>query len=340
MKKLLNKLFVPALASRPVSALATRIFGRGIPVFMIHRMKLEGQTTPGITPEYLRRCLHYLIDNDYTLISLEDIVQALRDETPLPEKSVAFTMDDGFIDQAHAAAPVFRELDCPLTFFVITDLIDQTLWPWDAKVSWIIDNADTSTITLQLPDELLRAKINSPRRRHSTRQIIRNIIKEMDAGQIPDTLARLAQAAGITVPEEAPPQYQSINWDIARELEQTGVRFAPHSKTHRILSKLGPEAARDEITGSWETLQRELSNPLKVFCYPTGRLFDYGPREIGLLKEAGFMGAATTTPGYIYPGNNNTEQLYAIPRFALPESMTYFIQYCSWIEHTNLRTMS
>ena len=332
MKKILNKLFVPVLASRPVSALATRFFFQGIPVFMIHRMEVEGQPTPGITPDHLRRCLKYLVDNDYTLISLEDAILALRNKTTLPDKSAVFTMDDGFIDQAQTAAPVFTEFNCPLTFFVITDMINQTIWPWDAQASWIIDNTSTSIINLQLPDEKLKLRINDKKSRHSVKQTVRNIIKEIDAELIPDTLARLAQSADVALPRNPPPHYKAINWDMARELETAGIRFAPHSKTHRILSKLRPETAREEILGSWDNLKRELSYPLKVFCYPTGRLFDYGPREINILKDSGFIGATSTLPGHIYINNQTENQLYSLPRFSLPESMTYFIQYCTWIE--------
>lgn len=334
MKDILHKLFVPALASRPVSALASRFFGRGIPIFMMHRMDVEGQPTPGITPDHLRCCLKYLADNDYTFISLEDVILALREGTTLPDKSVAFTMDDGFTDQALIAAPIFTQFNCPLTFFVITDMIDQSLWPWDSQASWIIDNTTKSIINLRLPDEQLQIRIDSTANRHTARSSIRNIIKELDAEQVPEILATLAQSANITLPDSAPSQYKSIDWDTARELERTGVRFAPHSKTHRMLSKLSPEIAREEILGSWDTLRKELSNPLKVFCYPTGRLLDYGPREKNILVEAGFMGAASSIPGYVYLDKPAEEQLFSLPRFALPESMTYFIQYCSWIEQT------
>jgi len=335
MKHLLNHLFVPALTSRPIAAIATRLFGVGIPVFMIHRLKMGDLVESGITPGHLRRCLRHLVENGYNFVSLDELILAIREQAPLPDKPVVFTMDDGFIEQARIAAPIFLEFDCPLTFFVITDMLDQTIWPWDAKVSWIIDNSPRHLVEIRYDDELLRLELTSNRKRRLARQKMRNFIKEIDAELIPDLLHDLVKAADVTIPDTAPPSYQAFDWDIARNLEKQGIRFAPHSRTHRILSKLNDEAVEDEILGSWRTLDKELSNPLKVFCYPTGRYFDYGPRELDILKQSDFLGAVSTLPGYIDIAAAPDHLLFSLPRFALPESMTYFIQYCSWIEHAN-----
>ena len=331
MKTLLKKLLIPPFASRLVSRVATRIFGRGIPIFLLHRITSE-TTNNSISADHLRRCLQYLVDNGYTFISLKTLVQAITEETPLPEKSVVFTMDDGFLDQAKIAVPIFLEFNCPLTFFVISDLLNQNLWPWDAQTSWIINNTRKNKITIDFPDETLHLEINEDNR-HEARELIRNYFKEVEATQIPLLLAQLAKAAELDLPQKAPQQYQALDWQQARDLEKQGICFAPHSISHRILSKLDSETAEKEILGSWQQLQNELVNPLNVFCYPTGRILDFGPREIDILKNHGFAGAVSTIPGYIVPDNNPTKRLYSMPRFELPSNMTDFIQYCSWIEH-------
>ena len=333
MKKLLKKIFIPAFASRPISALATSITGRGIPIFMMHRMAAEGQPSSGTTPEHLRDCLRYLVDNGYAFVSLEQVITAMTNQTTLPEKAVVFTMDDGFSDQGQIAAPIFLEFDCPLTFFVITSLLDKSLWPWDAQVSWIIDNSNKQSLDIILTDETFNIELGDSNQKRLAREIVRNTFKEIDAELVPDLLQQLADTAGVSIPEIPPPGFQPLDWDNARELEAMGVRFAPHSKTHRILSKLSRESAKDEILGSWETINRELNNPLKVFCYPTGRVLDFGPREIKILQDEGFIGAAATIAGYVEPENSSAEQVFRLPRLELPDSMTDFIQYCSWIEH-------
>ncbi|MDH5611254.1 MAG: polysaccharide deacetylase family protein [Gammaproteobacteria bacterium] len=333
MKKLLKKLFVPLLASAPVSAIATSFLGHGIPIFMIHRIKVEGQSNSGISPDHLRRCLRYLKDKDYTFVSLEDIIGSLNNQITLPKKSVSFTMDDGFLEQAEIAAPIFLEFNCPLTFFIITGLLDQILWPWDAQVSWIIDNTNKNHVVLKFEDEILNMILGNKNNRRNAREEIRNVIKEMNSESIPEIINNLADAADVQLPITAPNPYKSLNWEMARELESKGIRFAPHSMTHRILSKLNKKSAEEEIIGSWKILESELSNPLKVFCYPTGRVLDFGPREINILKKESFIGAVATLPGSV--DNNSAALLYCLPRFELPDNMTDFIQYCSWIERAN-----
>jgi peptidoglycan/xylan/chitin deacetylase (PgdA/CDA1 family) len=338
MTSLFNQLFMPILNSQPISALANRHYGCGIPIFMVHRIKTEGQSITGISQEHLRSCLRYLVENDYNFLSLEAIIQSLKNREPLPEKAVAFTMDDGYLDQARFASPIFLEFNCPVTFFVITGMIDQKLWPWDAQIAWVIENSKNPVIEMNLSDEVIHMDIDNALKKRHARRKIRDFIKEMDAELSYDSVCQLASAAGTPVPESAPADYQALNWEMARDLEKKGIRFAPHSRTHRILSKLGRDAVESEIRSSWESMASNLIRPLKVFCYPTGRKLDFGPREIDILKHEGFLGATSTIPGYVTNSAILEEQLFYLPRFELPESMNSFKQYCGWIEYAKWKT--
>jgi hypothetical protein len=167
------------LASR--DPLASRFLSHSIPIFSIHRLAQDGGTAGGITPGYLRNCLAYLYKEGYTQMALEDLIKALLDHTTLPDKAVVFTMDDGYIEQADITAPIFLEYDCPLTFFVITGMLDQSMWPWDAQVSWMINNTRETSLTLDVRDEIIRIDIPHSGGRDMTRRKLRDYIKEMDA---------------------------------------------------------------------------------------------------------------------------------------------------------------
>jgi peptidoglycan/xylan/chitin deacetylase (PgdA/CDA1 family) len=330
---LVKKLIVPPLASGPVSTVISNFLSPHVPVFLVHQLVHEKSQGNGITPDYLRRCLRYLVDNGHQFLSLEDAILALKNNEPLPKKAVVFTMDDGYHEQMTVAAPIFLEFDCPVTFFVITDMLDKSLWPWDARIAWLINNSPRRTLNIQFDDETLKLDIGTTNKKHLARARVRDYIKETDAENIDTELQQLAIAAGIDLPETTPPLYDTANWELARELEKQGVRFAPHSKTHRILSKMSAESAKHEIEHAWQRLNEELSRPLNVFCYPTGRLYDFGPREKTLLRENGFIGAVSTIPGYLATSGNEKPDLFSLPRFDLPGSMTDFMQYCTWIEH-------
>lgn len=328
------------LASRQITTIAHHLFDCGTPIFMLHRIAHHGQPKEGkIDPDHLRHCLEYLREKNYTYISLEELISALHHNESLPPKPVCFTMDDGYIDQAQIAAPVFLEYGCPVTFFVITGMLDQTIWPWDAQVSWIIESSKKTSLKSSAVVKQLGINRDEIISRRELRRSIQNAIKKIDAEVIPTVLQQLADTAGVTIPDTPPPDYQPMSWDSARQLEKQGVRFAPHSVTHNILSRLSQKSMEQEINQAWEIISNELEDPLKVFCYPNGRPIDFGVREMEALKKAGYLGAMSTTPDFVMTDKKSRNHIYSLPRFALPDNMTDFIQYCSWIECIKRRTL-
>jgi len=271
------------------------------------------------------------------LISLEQLVTALRNSQPLPSKAVAFTMDDGFSDQAKCAAPVFEEFNCPLTFFVITGMLDQTLWPWDAQVAWITETSEKTSLETTVAGDVFALPLGDAYSRRLAKRALLDAIREVPARQVEGIMNGIARDAGVVIPEKPPAAYQPMSWEMARQLERKGIQFAPHSVSHNVLSRLDSESMQQEIKDSWHTLDKELLNPLKIFCYPTGREIDYNKREIDALRECGYLGAVTTTPDFVEPANTSDKQLFRLPRFPLPESLDDFIQYCTWIEYAKGR---
>lgn len=332
VKSLLKNMLVPALASPPLSNLGAWLFGQGVPIFMLHRMQFEGQTSIGISPEHLRRCLQYLTDKGYHFISLEEIFESLNTQLPLPPKAVAFTVDDGYWDQAEIAAPIFAEFNCPATFFVITGMLDKSLWPWDSKVSYLIDTTKKNAIQFNLADEDFLLLLTTEQEKRQARNILHDTIKSMAGDSIDHSLELLANATGCDLPVSPPDYLKPMEWERARQLEKIGIKFAPHTLSHQILSKLDAASAQQEIMGSWQRVQDELASPSPVFAYPTGRFMDYGPREVNLLKESGFLGAVSTLPETIEEKSSDPNYKYNLPRLGLPNEFNDFVKYCSWIE--------
>ena len=326
-------MIVPILASRQVSNIAHRLFDCGTPIFMLHRFSQAGQPQEGRTdPAHLRNCLDYLKENRYIFLSLEELITALNNNATLPPKSVCFTMDDGYIDQAEIAAPIFLEYNCPVTFFIITEMLGHTSWPWDAQVSYIIESSKSDSLHSSEIVKQLNLNHNKISNKREFRREIQNSIKKIDAEIIPSILQQLARAAGITISNIPPENFQPMTWDNARQLEKQGIRFSPHSVSHNILSRLSQKAMEREIRESWQTITHELEKPLKVFCYPTGRPMDFGEREVDILINDNYLGAVSTTPKFVMNNQKSRDYIYSLPRLSLPNDMTDFIQYCSWME--------
>lgn len=77
--------------------------------------------------------MRYLKENGYNTITPEEMLTAFKNGTPLPEKTVVITFDDGYLDNYENAYPILKKYDLKATIFVITDYV--SLYPnyitWD-----------------------------------------------------------------------------------------------------------------------------------------------------------------------------------------------------------------
>ena len=69
--------------------------------------------------------LSYLKDNNYSVVPLQHIIEAVKEQKSIPDKTVALTFDDGFINNFTQAAPILKRFNYPYTIFVNPQLIDE-----------------------------------------------------------------------------------------------------------------------------------------------------------------------------------------------------------------------
>ena len=127
-----------------------------------------------------------------------------------------------------------------------------------------------------------------------------------------------------------------MSWSDAQKFIDIGHCIAPHTKSHRILSRLSEEESKMEILGSQSRVKEKLIGVSEVFAYPTGRLEDYTKYNMSVIKESSLLGAVDTQPGH-YNLNSN---ICAVPRFSLPTTKFDFIQYLSFFEELKSKLRS
>ena len=79
------------------------------------------------TPENFERQINFLLQNNYHIISLHDLVDNLRHKHPIKPRTVVLTFDDGFAGQYDFVFPVLRAQRIPATFFIASGLVGQSL---------------------------------------------------------------------------------------------------------------------------------------------------------------------------------------------------------------------
>ena len=78
-----------------------------------------------VTPERFAEHLRYLQENGYTTVTLDDLLYALTEGRPLPDKPVVLTFDDGYADNYEYAFPLLSGHGFIGHFFIITDFVNQ-----------------------------------------------------------------------------------------------------------------------------------------------------------------------------------------------------------------------
>lgn len=116
------------------------VLGDYTPIFVLHRMEHKEYGINGHNFKKIQSFLEYFRKKKYNAISLEDYAKYTISGEGIPPNSVIFTIDDGFIDQYVIAGPLFSEYDIPLTYFLVTDFIDNKIWPWDAQINYIFEH--------------------------------------------------------------------------------------------------------------------------------------------------------------------------------------------------------
>lgn len=86
-----------------------------------------------VTPDRFATHLLALSSTGYTTISLYDLLAHLTQGTPLPQKPVILSFDDGYRDNYENAFPLLQEFGMTATFFVVTDYINEGL---SAYLTW------------------------------------------------------------------------------------------------------------------------------------------------------------------------------------------------------------
>jgi len=78
-----------------------------------------------VSPAQFEQHLAYLQGQGYQPITLYDLVYHLTQGTPLPEKPVILTFDDGYRDNYDNAFPLLQQYGFTAAFFVITEVASQ-----------------------------------------------------------------------------------------------------------------------------------------------------------------------------------------------------------------------
>ncbi|MFQ5774129.1 MAG: polysaccharide deacetylase family protein [Kiloniellaceae bacterium] len=106
----------------------------GAVVIMYHRFGESELPSTNIRLDQFEAHVDELTSGRYTVLPLPEIVRALAEDRPLPERTVGITIDDAFLSVYAEAWPRLRAAGLPFTVFVATGPLDRGLpgyMTWD-----------------------------------------------------------------------------------------------------------------------------------------------------------------------------------------------------------------
>ena len=285
-------------------------------VFMLHHIIKKNKkliptnedlkVSPGflenIIQKYKRKGFHFI-----SLDQLSDIINTgRRPEHPF----IAFTIDDGYLDNYTQALPVFERQQVPFAIFVATDFIDKKaiLW-WDILEDLILKNYSVIFGGEKYQCQTFQEKWDVFR-------ILREKILLFDQTEIETELKEAFCFYDIDWYE--PVRRQAMSWEHVKDISQHPLcTIGGHTVSHLALNKLSDQEFREEIADGVAKLQSVIGKPIQHFAYPYGSPNEIGEREYKLISEFNFKTVFTAYGGCIT--ESNMHQITHLPRVYLHE---------------------
>lgn len=121
----------------------------------------------------------------------------------------------------------------------------------------------------------------------------------------------------VEVKENPEHKFDLMDMSMIKEMEEYGIEFGGHTKTHPKLATLPIEIAQEEILTSKKVLEEKLGHALISFAYPYGNLNEDVKK---IVKNSGYNFAVATDSGDI----SFSEDLFQIRRIGIFSTNNFF----------------
>ncbi len=252
---------------------------------------------------------------------------------------LAITFDDGYLDNYTHAYALARELEVPITIFLISSYIGEgaAFWWFDH----LVEKAQVDEVTIDgRPYHLNKAD--------EVQALAQSICTQVSA--IADEASRRAYLREMISQLSAPVAIESVlnekpvpmfSWKQAEEMQASGrVAFGGHTLHHPTLATLAnADEACKEVAVCRSLLQEKLGRPAFVFAYPHGGIQHIGVNGMSAVKSAGYRWAVTTLQGvntagthpYLIRRISANSQIHWLLIALMTSGLWDFLSYFNWL---------
>lgn len=277
----------------------------------------------GLTPERFRAQLDAL-QGAADIIGYDAFADALDARQDFDRPAVLLTFDDGLIDHRDIVWPELRARGLTGVFFANGAPLAAPLPQARSgktlnvhRVHLLLDALGADRLRRELGDAVRAADLGfeaAPdlyRYDGDAEQVLKRLLNYELPYAIVDTALDALAARHLGDDAHVAERLYLTAADMTR-MAAEGATFGYHTATHRVLSRLAPDAQRAELADG-VSLVRALTGQARVpFCYPYGHRQTYDDATLALLAELGYDMAFTTARAPAFPA---AASRFEVPRY-------------------------
>lgn len=292
----------------------------------------------GLDKPLFRNQIGFMKEN-FNIVTMEQVIDAIERNSDLPEKALLLTFDDGYIDNYTFALPVLEEFGVQGSFFIpgktftTHQLLDVN------KIHYILASADIKNLVADVKDKMdyYRGGFDYPSteelwsqnavdERFDGRDVI--FIKRMLQTVLPEKLRNkivsdlFEKYVGVSEEQLAYELYMTE--EQIRMMKRHGMFIGIHGYDHYWLGNLSPEQMRKDIDEALDTLDEFIDRKHWVMNYPYG---NYNQEVLDYIKGQGACVGLTTDVRVAKIGRDNALELPRLDCNDFPPKSENYIQY-------------
>jgi len=253
-------------------------------------------TPPAVFREHLA-CIRH----ECTPMALDDLIRAAASGT-LPERAVAVTLDDGYLDALTGASPILMEHGVPATFFVNSDRLDDEHERWWDILERVFSSLPSlpPRLSIRVGTQDLQLPTTTPVERAAALDALNGAAWTLDGAARQQLVAGVLEWCGASPSARA--SHRVLTGGELRALAaRPGHTIGAHTVNHLALTCHGADVKRREIAHDKAALERVLGRPVDLFSYPYGEL---DADTVAAVRDAGFRAAVTVDAGQVRTATN------------------------------------
>ena len=260
----------------------------------------------GLNVDLFRKQLEFF-DENFNVVKMEQVIDAVKGNDTLPKNAVLLTFDDGYIDNFTFAYPILQEFGFQGSFFMPAKTFTRHQLLDVNKIHYILASANIKKLVADVKDKMdyyrgqefdypsneeLWNKYATDERFDGkdtvfVKRILQTVLPEKLRTQISSYL--FEKYVGVTEEQLAYELYMTS--EQIRTMKKHGMFIGIHGYDHYWLGNLSPQQMREDIFKALEIMDEFIDRNEWVMNYPYGNFND---DVITYIKEKGACIGLTT----------------------------------------------